>query len=402
MRLKSPFELFRPDNKTPVPYAPRRDININSSWMLNVDKTAQLETYHLNSTLYSVVSTLATATSQVPFTLWRKASKPEDRSPVERPNQVLRLFQNPNPFYTFQELIETAQQHVELTGEGWFVVQYLEGTRIPEQLWVVRPDRMQVVPSADDFIAGYIYHGFDGEKIPLSREDVILIRDPDPMNPYRGSSPLRALMPTIEGEHLAELYSRNFFRNGAEPGGLIEVEGNLSDEEFERMLKRWNEQHKGVSNAHRVAILEKARWKDRKYTNQDMQFSELRNLSRELILEAYAFPKAMSGNVNDVNRANAEAGEYKFSKWNLVPRLERIKSALNNDLLPLFGTAASRLEFDYDSPVMEDINAKANAVKTLTDAGYDHEDVLAVAGLPPMRRTTAQLGGNNEQEPASD
>ncbi len=46
----------------------------------------------------------------------------------------------------------------------------------------------------------------------------------------------------------------------AEPGGIIEVPTPLSDPDFDQLRDRWNEQHRGVANAHRVAILEHGKW----------------------------------------------------------------------------------------------------------------------------------------------
>jgi phage portal protein BeeE len=186
-------------------------------------------------------------------------------------------------------------------------------------------------------------------------------------------------------------WNRNFFLNSAEPGGIIEVPHTLSDTEFSEMTARWSEQHQGVAQAHRVAILEQGKWVDRKYSMRDMQFTELRDVSREVIREAFGFPKPMLGTVEDVNRANAEAAEVVFARWLVVPRLERIKQALNNDFLPMFGTTGQGVEFDYCSPVPEDreadaadLTAKANAASQLVAAGYDPRDVLAVVGLADM------------------
>jgi capsid portal protein len=123
-----------------------------------------------------------------------------------------------------------------------------------------------------------------------------------------------------------------------------------------------------------------------------MQFVELNQLSREVIREAFGISKFMLGLVDDVNRATADASEYTFAKNLTVPRLDRFKGAINNDLLPMFGNTAMSIEFDYDSPVPNDevqdatiIAQKATAAKTLVDAGYDADDVLETVGLPPMK-----------------
>ena len=61
-------------------------------------------------------------------------------------------------------------------------------------------------------------------------------------------------------------------------------------------------------------------------TNSSMKFREV---SRDTIRESFGYPKGMLGASDNVNRANQEAGEVMFSRWLLVPRLERIKQALN-------------------------------------------------------------------------
>jgi hypothetical protein len=125
---------------------------------------------------------------------------------------------------------------------------------------------------------------------------------------------------------------------------------------------------------------------------RDMQFSELRGVQRDIIREAFAFPKGELGTVDDVNRASAEAGALMLARGHTVPRLERIKGALNNDFLPMFGMTGKGLEFDYKSPVPEDREAdnaeresKAIAFKALTDAGVDHADAAQAVGLPTMK-----------------
>ena len=182
--------------------------------------------------------------------------------------------------------------------------------------------------------------------------------------------------------------------NSAEPGGIIQVDKKLSDAEFDEMCLRWKEQHQGVQNAHRVAVLEQATWVDRKYTQRDMQFAALREMNREIIREAFGFPKPLLGTTTDVNRANAEAAEVVFARWCVRPRLEKIKMALNEKLLPQFGTSGKGLFFDYEDPTPQDraqdtaeMTAKTAALALLTGAGFDAAEVCQMLDLPELART---------------
>lgn len=380
-------------NRSPVPYVGNRQ-SLLVPYVEPSGTEAQLRAMGVNGTIFAIVDKCATGVAAVDWKLWRKTAsgKPEDRVEVTS-HAALDLWNKPNPFMTRQELVEAGQQHHELTGETWWVVARDPRANLPLGLWVVRPDRMQPVPSATDYLAGYIYLGPDGEKIPLDLNQVIYQRRPNPMDPYRGIGPVQAALIDIEQSRYAKEWNRNFFRNGATPGGIVEVDRTLGDTEFNELRDRWTEQHQGVSNAHRVAILEGGlKWVERAYSIDDLQFPQLLDVTRESIREAFGFPKPLLGAVDDVNRANAEAAEVVFARWLILPRLERIKGALNNDLLPLFG--AADLEFDYEDPVPENEElenagrlSKSTAAKNLVDAGYDPVAVLEAMDLPEMANT---------------
>ena len=381
-------------NLTPVPYTTSRRAGTLAFPMADrADPEAMMRAMGAVGTLFAIVNRTSNATAQVNWHLWRKAASglAEDRVEVTR-HAALDLWNKPNPFMPRQEFVEVFQQHVDLTGESeWVIARNPQLRSMPLELWPVRPDRMTPVPDPIDFLAGWVYTTPDGQKIPLGVRDVIQLRMPNPLDPYRGMGPVQSLLTDLDATKFSAQWNRNFFINSAAPGGIIEVDKRLSDDEFDEMALRWREQHQGVANAHRVAIVEQGKWVDRAFSMRDMQFTELREVSREVIREAFGFPKPLLGSVDDVNRANAEAGEVVFARWLIVPRLERIKAALNNDLLPQYGPTAAGLEFDYDNPVPEDrasdtaeMLALANTASIYIDAGFTAVSVVEALGLPSM------------------
>lgn len=398
-------------NKTPVPFVRASGRQSFADRVSAGDPAAMMRAMGGVSTLFSIVNRTSTSTAAVDWKLWRKAASGKDEDRVEVTNHAaLSLWDKPNEFYTMQDFVETEQQHIDLTGEGWWVL--YSDPRFPQvgplEMWPVRPDRMYPVKHPTKFLAGYIYVSPDGEKIPLDKDQVVHIKMPNPLDPYRGMGPVQSLLTTLDSVKYSAEWNRNFFLNSAEPGGVIEVPERLSDDEFDEMRARWNEQHRGVANAHRVAILEHGTWKDRKYTQKDMQFVELSELGRDVIREAFGIHKHILGLSDDVNRANASAASDDFAKWLTVPRLERFKRKLNTKLLPMFGkTEARNLEFDYCEAVPEDAeerdrerDSKTKAWATLVGAGAHPDDASAAVGLPMMRtvepRQSALAGGGNE------
>jgi HK97 family phage portal protein len=379
----------------PVPYTSKRTGGVGGLTGLmgkrGDDRGSQLDAMGTVGTLFAIVNRTSTATAKAEWHLWRKAVSGNDDDRVEvTSHAALDVWNTPNDFFTRQEFVESVQQHIDLTGEGWPLLSYDPRVKFPIELWFARPDRMKPVTHPKRFIQGYVYTDPDGEEVPLTLAEVGLIRMPNPSDPYRGMGVVQALLSTIDSIRYSTEWNRRFFLNDATPGGLIEVEKRLSDEEWEEMQLRWNETHRGIGNAHRVGIIEQGKWATTaKFTMRDMQFVDLQRVGREVIREAFGMPSFMIGLDDIPNRATAESGITLFHSLLTVPRLDRWKGWLNNDFLPLFGATATGLEFDYDSPVEEDkevANAeresKANAAKLYVEAHFDGNSVKDALELP--------------------
>lgn len=392
-------------DRAPVPYVSTRPGGGGFAAMLGSnreDRGAQLGTMAAVGTLFSIVNRTSTATAKPKWHLHveSKGSVCErcEAAGLEAPDvklvdqhASLDVLNAPNDFFTRQELFESVQQHVDLTGEGWLVVARDPRVTLPLELWFARPDRMRPVPDKDKFIVGYLYTDPDGNDVALELNQVMQIRMPNPLDPYRGLGPVQALLTDLDSVRYSKEWNRRFFLNDATPGGVIEVEEELSDPDFDRLRKRWDEQHRGVANAHRVAILEGgAKWADKgKFTMRDMQFTELGKAGREVIREGFGMPSFLLGLDDIPNRATADASEVYFGRHLAVPRLDRWAGMLTNDFLPMFGTGTRGYSFAYDNPVPKDKEAenaerasKAGAAKELVDAGYDGTAVAEYLGYP--------------------
>lgn len=391
MSLRSLLGGIVAEAPPPVPYVSKWRNSLSGFGSRRAQNSKQeMELYGEIGTLYGVVSKLANMTSLVCWKLYKPSpdGDPEKRTEVTR-HAAKMVWDRPNPFMPRQEFVEIGQQHLDLAGENFWVMNRAGITGVPFEMWPVRPDRMTPVESNTEFIAGYIYRSPDGEEIPLLREDVVMLRYPAPLDLFRGQSAVGALGDVLDAQTAASEWSAAFFRNSAQPGGIIAYDRRLQDEEFEEVTRRWRQQHQGVSNAGRVAVLEGATFTPMLYTQKDMQFVETRGVTKQEILDAYGFPKFGLGDVNDVNRASADASMALMSSTLTVPRLERWKAALNYDFLPQFGVKPGMLEFDYENPVPDDqetenatLTARVNAVVALVNAGADPAEACEACDLP--------------------
>ena len=282
--------------------------------------------------LYAVVSKIAQGVADADWCLY--TDRKGDLIEVES-SPIMDVFNYVNPFQTRSEFIELHEIYMGLVGESFWVINKNRGG-LPGEIWLAPPERMSVVPSKKDFIAGYIYK-VGSESIPLDRELVIHHKLPNPSNPYRGLGPVQALAIDLDSELYAGKWNRNFFYNSARPDGVITFEGTLAEEQFDRLKKQWTERHGGTANAHKMALLEGGgKYQQIQLSAKDMDFHALRLLNRDNILGVFGMPLSIMGITENVNRANAESGEYVFARWIVTPRLKRLQGKLNEQFLPMF------------------------------------------------------------------
>lgn len=401
-------------NSAPVPYSDGGLYAIPGMAMAASPDAALMRAYGTNGTVYANVSLLASSVAAQPWKLFREAPQDgrrryttADKGSDERvevtKHQALSVLNKPAwmmldghevNFWTRQGLFEVSQIWLETTGKAAWVVEYDPRANFPVGLWPVRPDRMQPVPDPEQFIKGWIYTAPNGrEKVPLQPWEVIFARYPDPLDPYGGAGPIGSVLVDVDAAKYGAEWNRNFFLNSAEPGGVLQVDHTLKDTEFNSITNRWREAHQGVSRAHRIALLEAGvTFVETGQSMKDMDFSNLRSSSRDIIRESLGMHKIMTGVTDDVNRASAQTGEEIFAAWKVAPRLLRWRDdVINAQFLPLFGTAGQGVEFDFVDPIPKnreadavELTAKAAAALDLVTAGYKQEDVLQTVGLPAM------------------
>jgi HK97 family phage portal protein len=400
-------------NSTPVPMGGSGFYKVPGLATVSGDDEAFMRAYGTQGTVFSNVSMLASSTAKPDWHLYRKAKQDGRRryttsdqgsdqrtevlqhpalNVLDRPATIMADGQERVIWSRFG-LFELSQIWMETTGKSYWVVQRDPRASFPVGLWPVRPDRMEPVPDPDNYLLGWVYTAPDGrEKIPLNVGEVIFNRYPNPLDVYGGLGPIQTVLVDIDSSRFSAEWNRNYFINSAEPGGVIEVEDNLDDNEFKTLSDRWRQTHRGVARAHRVAILEGGqKWVPNAHTLRDMDFANLRNVGRDVIREALGMHKVMTGVTDDVNRANAQTGEEVFASWKVAPRLNRWRDVLNTQFLPLFGSTGQDVEFDYTFPMPTnreqdnaELTAKTQAALVLIQAGYEPHAVLEVVGLPDM------------------
>ncbi len=316
---------------------------------------------------HAVVFRIALGLSEVQWNLFDVANRDKPKQVFDHP--LLNLLHLCNPYQTSEELIALDTIYMESLGESFWVLNY-NGKGEPAEVVLAYPDLMSVIPAKEfPFVKGYVY-GIGQNAVPLDPKEVIHFKYPNPTNQFRGLGQAAAIGVNLSAEKNADKWVDQFFYNSARPDGVIQFDYSLSDEQFDKLKKRWTEKYRGVNKAHQVALLEGGgKYVQVQNSVKDMDFPNLKQKNRDIILGIEGMPLSIMGISENVNKANAEAGDYTFARWVLKPRLDWKKAKLQEQLLPKFKNSQN-LKLGYEEIVPETAEQKRLDAESGMRAGY--------------------------------
>ncbi|MBM4289283.1 MAG: phage portal protein [Deltaproteobacteria bacterium] len=335
--------------KREVPYFPEatRLFFLSPHLLTELSSGRLNQPYREHVWVYACINAIAQSLSGVPLLF--KTGPRKDPKVVES-HPLVDLFDSPNPMMSGSQLIEATFIYLGLTGEACYIAERKSDREIPKELWVFHPHRFkEVLDERTGLISGWVYTK-SVKKIPLQPHEVIFFRYFNPYHDYRGLAPLQAARAGVEQDFWASQYNTAFFKNSAQPGGVLETSGNLSDEEYQRVLAQWQDRHGGASKAHAIALLEGGlSYKQTGLSQKDMDFLEQRKWNREEIMAAFKVPKPELGLYEDVNFASAKTQRKIFWENTLLPKMALFEFVLWNQLCRHIEGGRLWAEFDYSS-----------------------------------------------------
>lgn len=335
----------------------------------NARTAQQLQAYA--SWVYACVKARSRDVSRIKIHLYKVKNRKTGETEEVMDHQVLSLLRGVNPFMSFGQLMESTQAYKDLAGEAFWYLQRAGSrpTGMITQIWILRPDWMEIKTSSDGFITGYTYKVPGQQPMDLETTQVIHHKQFNPTNPYRGMSVVQAAAVTIDTDGYAEDFNKNFFRNSAMPDAVLSTEQKLSTAQVERMRGEWNNLYGGVKNSHKVAILEGGlELTPFALSQKDMEFLAGQGFTRDKIMAIFEVPKSRLGMTEGVTVSNAEATINIYLKYLVRPLMEEIKDTLSEFLLPLYGDAKDMF-FVIDDPVPEDVSKEMERLKNLFSLG---------------------------------
>lgn len=357
------------------------------------DYQAMVDAY--KSWVYACANKNATSVAKNKLCLYQvgyndKKQKEELKKISNHP--FLDVINSVNPFSNRYELFMITQIFLELTGNAyWWIPRNNLG--VPYMIWNIPAHWMKVVPSQEKFIEGYICKVPNiGRFIPFDEDEIVHFKFPSPMNLYYGYGPTIAAQYGVALNEEIKKWGINFFLNNAQPSGVLTTETSLSVDQYERLRTRWNEKHKGVKNAGKIALLEGGMKYEQTGSNmRDARFELVTREMRDEVLAIFGVPASKLGLSEDVNRANAEANDFTYQKETILPRLSLIEEKLNEKMIPIYDKG---LTCRFENPIPQDNEFRLKEKQINISSGITTiDEERAKEGLDPFNlpQTTKPL-----------
>lgn len=311
----------------------------------------KIDPYSEHSWVYAAVNSIALNIASVPFVFQNNTG------PV-RDTQWQNLFEEPNEDQSFGEFMEAIITWLHIRGEAFVILDRESQFDMPKAMLPVDPSMVREVLNKNQTkLLGWLIPGQNGEDdIKLQRWEVVHFKLFNPMNRWRGLSPLSAAASGLNLDILTNKFNTMFYQNGGKIGGVVELQGNLGEKQFERFREQWRDQHGGVQNAHKVAILEGgAQFKQVQISQKDMDFLNQKKWNRDEILAVFKVPKMEVGVWDDINFAVAKVQAREFWLKNLIPKTDLISWTFWHQLFKDVRGGRTWAEFDTsDVPALQD------------------------------------------------
>lgn len=354
---------------------------VQPSWYLGAQgrnnwdvKTAIEEGYNASAIVYACVEKRAKLTAAVPWKAKIRKGDTWEDAPDNHPlNQLLK---RPNPSQSWYELVYTASQNLDLSGDA-FITKLRAGTKnLPRELWVMPSQYVKIKPGKVSLIDYYEVSSVGAiTNRRVDAADMCQLRFPNPSSPYFGQPVLLAGGRATDIDREAGIWQKVSLENRGASDINIKVSENATTEQVESIKKQYQKQQAGAKNA-RKAFVTNADIQQLGQTAVELDFVSSRRAVWTEICAIFGMSLANLGMTESVNLANAEAMDKALYQNTIIPNLQLFREQLNHRLAADFGVDV-RLDYDLSNvqALQEGLTDKLDAAQRLFALGVPMSEI---------------------------
>lgn len=336
--------------------------------------------YQKNVIVYRCVNLIARNLASVPLVIKENGCHLET-------HPVLDLLRQPNPHQSGIRFLETVVANLLLSGNSY--IEHI-GSGDHQELHVLRPDRIQIIPEASGLVAGYKY-SVDGQQRILQAEDydghkpILHIKTFHPLDDWYGMSPVEAAACAIDQHNTVASHNLSILQNGGRPSGALMIDTkargyDYTQEELEDLRRDLRAVSEGHQNAGRIMMLQgDFHWQEMGLSPKDMDFIDGKILSAREIAQAFNVPAMLAGVPGDATFANFKEARYHLWEDTILPLLSMVLDEFTTWMCPKF-------EGDFQ------ITYRADAIPALDSKRDGLWDKISKADFLTVTEKRAALG----------
>jgi HK97 family phage portal protein len=361
----------------------------------------RVQGFNKHPVVHACVRVVADIVASVPLVVLRERGNSESRVPEAHPLQ--QLLDYPNARMSARQF--RARYAVDFLGYGnsFFQLQRPAPGRAPLALRAVNAESIQSVwVDAEGDPARYDYGNWSGLIVQSPAEDMLHFRDLDMPRPFtpdvfgfpRGATALASMAADNEATH----YVRQVVTNDGTPTFAVLLSDEATQDDAVAMQERYRERVVNRGKRGSPAFFGAVRdIKPLGFTLSDLEFPDLRRVSREDICAAFGVDPRMIGIASATSDAGLSGAQYAEARARLVqhtiePMLAAIEDELNHWLAPEFGDVWICYDHDVLRDLIEDDKETSERVRAEFAASLrTWEESRTALHLPPLPVPTDAL-----------
>jgi len=345
--------------------------NMNAKWTLGASKEVNNakafaeEGYQKNVVVYQAINKKAQAVSSIPCYVVNSKGETIPDHPLKK------LLYKPNPLQSGAQFMQSLVGYYDLAGNAYIERVVVRGE--PRELYALRPDRMTVIPSQTGVPSAYVYK-VGQEKVTWKSNintglsDIRQLRTFNPLNDWYGMSPIMAGAFAVDQHNEGMQHIQSLLQNGASPSGAMEIDGELTDDQFNRLKAEIDEKYAGSKNAGRPMLLEGGmKWSQMGLSPADMEVIQTKYSAARDISLALAVPPLLLNIPGDSTYSNYKEARLAFYEETVIPLAQMIVDELNCWLSPMYGDVKIMLDLEKVPAIAE----KRRELWAMADASTD-------------------------------
>lgn len=334
--------------------------------------------YHQNGAVYAAINAIAENVARPYYEVFREQGD-EEVKVLRHP--IAQIFRRPNAWQSGKQLVQLWSTYLDLEGGTVLLSPGRLSGQIPQTVYVLPGRQFKAVVEPELGLVGWKHSPHDGAPKVYSLEECLKVWTPDPLDVWEQFPPHKSVQHDLDGDRMAALYNRAFFKNGATKGGALTAQGHVEDDEWESIKERLLDKHSGPRNAHLPMMLQGGlTFEPSSDTHRDAEFPWLRGFTREQAALVYGVPHEVLG-LGKKTFENVDAAWRNFWRHKLAPRCDLFGESVTHWLG--IDRQGLTLAPDYSliAYMQEDLTEKIIQGQGLMQLGYSQAKVNARLGL---------------------